>query len=270
MDCNRNIIRKLRESRILNERRDYDNMDRDELILLAKEKDQLAISTLIRKHQDFLNRMIRKYVPEGATFDRDDILQFAELAFWEAIQKWDMTGNFEAFAGMVIKRRVTDELRKLDTDKRIVNRDTPSLDSLHDTDDDDGVRGQELTNGEFRSWISKQTPSAEDEYMNKNSDKELVKFIAEEFTDIERSVVELYIKGYKMAQIAEELQMKYKSCENALMRAKGKLRAFLRDRVKESRKLKESDDFEFTADEKRRILKAISAVNRMNNMEGED
>ena len=84
MDSSRDIVRKLRENRILNERANYDKMEQDELIKLAKEGDQLAFSTLINQNQEFFYKMTKKYVPEG-TFDRDDILQIAEIAYWEAI-----------------------------------------------------------------------------------------------------------------------------------------------------------------------------------------
>ena len=255
MSCNENIVRRLRENRILNERKDYEKMDRNELIKLAKEGDQLAITTLVNQHKDFLFRMTYKYVPEG-TFDRDDIMQIAEIAFWEAIKSWDMTGDFEAYAGMVIKRRLTDELRKLDTDKRVVNRNTKSIDAAESGDDEES---SEMDKSEFDSWISHSSRSAEDEYLDREGTRALMKFLQEELTDVERQVIRLYIEGYKMAKIAEVTGLKYKSCENALMRAKNKLREYMRT-VRESKQLREDKESIFSDEEKRILRRALNMI----------
>lgn len=253
MDSSRNIVRKLRENRLLNERKNYESMETKELIQLAKDGDQFAFNVLLDNHRDFLWRMTRKYVPEG-TFDSDDIMQHAEIAFWEAVNKWDMSGDFEAFAGMVIKRRMADELRKLDTDKAIANRNTKSINGAEDGSDDEDGAG-EMNKSEFDSWMSNSHRSAEDEFMDRDSRDRLVKFFSEEMTDIERKLIRMYLDGYKMSEIAEVTGLKYKACENAVRRAKNKIKDYFNN-MRESRQIKEVKDSIFSEEESR-FLKDI-------------
>lgn len=254
MDSSRDIVKKLREGRILNERKDYESMDRDELVRLAKDGDQLAFSTLINTHQEFFYKMTKKYIAEGV-FERDDILQIAEIAFWEAVQGWNGSGDFEAYAGMIVKRRLVDEYRKQFTDKAIANRDTKSIEAAHDEDDDDYSSRGHLNKSEFDSWTSQQSRSAEDEYLDKDMEEQLVKFFKEEMTEVERKLIRMYLDGYKMSQIAEETGVKYKSCENAVRRAKEKLRSYLSN-MKESKVLREGNVSIFS-DEESKILKSV-------------
>lgn len=252
MDSSRDIVRKLRENRILNERTDYKSKDTEELVKLAKDGDQLAFNTLIDTHEEFFYKMTKKYVAEGV-FERDDILQIAEIAFWEAIQGWNGSGDFEAYAGMVVKRRLVDEYRKQFTDKSIANRGTTSIDGAESGDDEDGPG--EMSKSEYDSYLSNSHRSAEDEYLDKDMEEQLVKFFSEEMTEIERKLIHMYLDGYKMSQIAEETGVKYKSCENAVRRAKEKLRDFLSN-MKESKKLREGNESIFS-DEESKILKNV-------------
>lgn len=231
------IYKHLRESRILNEKQDYANMTPEELATLSKGGDQLAISTLINKldSDGFFYKMTKKYIPEG-TMDSDDIYQTAQIGVWDAIQKWDGSGDFEAFAGMVVKNKLVDAFRHLDTDTARANRDTRSVSSIDDESDDDEVHG-DMSASEYNSYIkSTSHKSAEDEYNDSQAVKEIMDFLRNECSEQEQQVIKLYIDGYKMAQISEMTGMKYKSCENALRRAKEKLSVFVKS-MEESRKI---------------------------------
>lgn len=231
------IYKRLRESRILNEKQDYANMTPEELATLSKGGDQLAISTLINKldSDGFFYKMTKKYVPEG-TMGRDDIYQTAQIGVWEAIQKWDGSGDFEAFAGMIVKNKLVDAFRHLDTDTARANRDTRSVSSIDDESDDDEVHG-DMSASEYNSYIKTTShKSSEDEYFDSEGVKAIMDFLQNECSDQEQQVIKLYIDGYKMAQISEMTGMKYKSCENALRRAKEKLSVFVKN-MEESRKI---------------------------------
>lgn len=234
------IYKHLRESRILNEKQDYANMTPEELATLSKGGDQLAISTLINKldSDGFFYKMTKKYIPEG-TLDSDDIHQTAQIGVWDAIQKWDGSGDFTAFAGMIVKNKLVDAFRHLDTDTARANRDTRSISTINmdgSTDDDSEVQG-DMNASEYTSFLkSTSHQSAEDEYNDSQAVKEIMDFLQDECSNQEQQVIKLYIDGYKMAQISEITGMKYKSCENALRRAKEKLSVFVKS-MEESRKI---------------------------------
>lgn len=244
------IVRKLRENRLLTEREDYSKKERDELIQLAQDGDQLAVETLINTHNDFINKMSSKYFLSSG--DKDDVRQIATIAFWDAIMSWDMTGNFEAFAGMIIKRKLTDALRKDDTEKEKLNNLAQSIDA---TVSDDG-EGGELSIGDT---LASKEASPEEQYLGKAGARELMDFMKNKFSQAERDVILRYIQGYKVSEIAEEMDMKYKSVENALMRVKNKLSDYLRAR--ESKKITESKNIEFSDEEKQVLESVLTKVN---------
>lgn len=258
MDSSRDIVKRLRENRLLTERTNYEGKSTEELVNLAKDGDQLAFNTLINTHEEFFYKMTKKYVAEGV-FERDDILQIAEIAFWEAIQSWNGSGDFEAYAGMVVKRRLVDEYRKQFTDKSIANRGTTSIEGAESGDDEDGPG--EMSKSEYDSYLSNAHRSAEDEYLDKAMEEQLVKFFSEEMTEIERKLIRMYLDGYKMSQIAEETGVKYKSCENAVRRAKEKLRDFLSN-MKESKKLREGNESIFSEEESKILKTVLSKIDR--------
>ena len=147
MDSINNIIKRLRENRILQERADYSKYSRNELIKLAKDGDQLAVDTLIKSHQGFIKNMSSKYFL--STGDKDDVEQVATIAFWTAIQDWDMTGDFEAFAGRRIKSRLSDEISKESAGKSQINTLANSIDDTINSDGEGGLQ-QTLQGGRHR------------------------------------------------------------------------------------------------------------------------
>lgn len=246
MDSSRNIIKKLRENRLLAERTDYSKYSRDELIKLAQGGDQLATETLINSHKDFIRKMSSKYFLDSG--DSDDVEQLATIAFWEAIQDWDMTGDFEAYAGMVIKRRMTDELRKEEAGKRQIHNTAQSLDATVSDDE-----GSETSIGD-RMAASGLSP--EEEVLGEEGARELRKFMKEKLSDKELEVIDLKTKGYSNSEIMEETGLSYKQVENAIKRVKDKLAEYMRKSYKESKQIRESKEIEFT-DEEKRVLESV-------------
>lgn len=252
MDSSRDIVKKLRENRLLNERKEYEKMEDAELAKLAKEGDQFALRTLIEKYDNFFYRMTKKYVPED-TFDRDDIRQTAEIAFWEAIKKWDGTGSLESFAGMVVKNRLINEYDKLNTEKSKMNLKADYLDAPSASDDEGG----EMTMGD--SMPSKSL-SPEEEYLGNEGARRITEFIKNDLSETERKVILKYIEGYKVSEISEEMDMKYKTVENAIMRVKNKLADYMRN-MKESKQLRMNESI--FSDEEKEIL--VSVINKIDN-----
>lgn len=246
MDSSRNIVRKLRENRLLAERKDYSKYSREELVQLAQEGDQLAIETLVKSHKDFIKKMSNKYFFDGG--DREDVEQLATIAFWEAIQSWDMTGDFEAYAGMIIKRRMTDELRKEEAGKRQIHNQAQSLDATVSDDE-----GSETSMGDR---MAAKGLSPEEEVLGTEGANELTKFMREKLSDKELEVIDLKTKGYTNSEIMEETGLSYKQVENAIKRVKDKLAEYMRKSYKESKKIRESKEVDFT-DEEKRVLESV-------------
>lgn len=245
------IVRKLRENRILNERTDYSSKSREDLIALAQDGDQLAVETLIKSHKDFIKKMSSNYFLDSG--DKDDVEQIATIAFWDAINSYNpkTSGDFEAFAGMIIKRKLTDALRKDDTEKAKFNSSAASMD---DTIASDG-EGGDMTLGD--TLVSKDA-SPEEEYLGRDGARELMNFMKNNLSDTEQKAIWMYIDGYKVSEIAEETGMKYKSVENALNRVKGKIAQW--QKTRESKTISEGSAVEFTDEEKKVLTSILSKI----------
>lgn len=253
-----NILRRLREGRLLQEQEDYSSKSTEELVKLVQDNDdQLALETLMDTHKDFLKRMTNKYFMRGA--DKDDIDQMARIAFWDAISSYDpdKSGSFEAFAGMIIKRSLAKELEKDQAGKRQIHNLAQSLDATLSNED-----GEESSIGDM---IPSKGESPEEHLLGKEGAKELIKFMKDNFTSKERDVIMRYIKGDKIPQIAEETGVKYKSVENALMRIRNKLKDYLKNSQRESKSIRETSDIEFSDEEKKVLESVISKINEQEN-----
>ena len=254
MDIVRSIVRKLKESRILNEVQNYESMKVEDLIKLAQEGDQLAYTTLVDTHKDFLGMMSNKYIMD--TNDREDVEQLATIAFWDAIKSYnpEKNGDFRAYAGMIIKRKLTDELRKDSADKRKVNAEAQSLDEPIDSEE----------GGAIGDTIPSKSLSPEEYYIGEEGARELMKYMEENFSEREIKVVKLRIKGENMDTMMEETGMSYRQVENTLLRIKNKLADYLRAReskkIRESRESNDSKEIEFTSVEKQILESVITKI----------
>lgn len=245
------IVKKLRESRRLREEQiNYAELDHDILIQLAQQEDQQAFEELVSQYSPLIDKQSRKFFIGGGTGDEEDIKQIATMAFWDAVTSYNPgvhKGGFGAYASMIMNRKLTDVLRKEDADVRKLNNLAGSTEDTIGGDDEGG----ETTVGDTLS----DKVSAEDRYLGDEGARDIMKFIETNLSDNEREAIKLKIAGYSVSEIAEELDMKYKTVENALMRVKNKLAERMRSSQQESKKLKESE-IEFSEEEKQ-ILNSV-------------
>lgn len=248
------IIKRLRENKILAEKNDYAQSSVKELVDLAQNGDQLAVETLINTHKDFLNKMTAKYFL--ASGDKEDVMQVAMIAFWKAIMDWNGSGDFEAYAGMLIKRALSDEIRKEEAGKSQINTLANSLD---DTLSDDGEGGGQTVGDTIPSNLD----SPEDVAAAHELEAAIDKYLEDTFTEKEREVIQKYIEGYKVSEIAEVLDMPYKRAENILYVIKSKLKEYLKNNsYRESKKIREGRGIEFSDEEKKILKESLDRIEK--------
>lgn len=251
MDSINHIVKRLRENRILQEKADYSKYSRDELIKLAKDGDQLATEMLIQSHRDFIKKMSSKYFLSSG--DKNDVEQVATIAFWTAIQDWDMTGDFEAYAGRRIKSRLTDEISKESAGKSQINLLANSID---DTINSDGEGGEQT----LGDTIPDKDDSPEDIAAARELQQFIEKYLEDEFTPQEREVINKSIEGYKTKEIAEVLDMPYKKVDNILYKIKYKLKEYIHNHYNETKKIRREKDIEFSDEEKKILESALHNI----------
>ena len=88
--------------------------DLRDTLISSKNGDSLAREELISSHKAFIARVSSKTCSRYLTWDNDDELSIALLAFNEAIDNFDPDGgaSFYSFVQMVIHRRLVDYFRK--------------------------------------------------------------------------------------------------------------------------------------------------------------
>ena len=134
--------------------------------------------------------------------DSEDLCQEGYLALFDALRAFDSSkGSFSSFAGVCIANRM----------KNVVLKAHGRLEK-----DDDFDLAQ----------IPDEGSSADDLVITKESD-EGVEHLLSFLSQREYSAMKLFLEGYSYKQIAEKLGVTPKSADNALSRARKKLKALL-------------------------------------------
>ena len=179
------------------------------LISRCRVGDGQALAVLIARYAALMNsRTARVFVP-GA--DRDDLRQEACMAFLSAVRTYDCTRSvpFSTYAATCIKNRLSNMIAASSAKKAQGLNQTVSFDEMGELPcSDSRLDPQEI--------VSKQ------ETMNR-----VVRAIHEELSSYEREVLLAYLNGCSYDGVASKLHSSPKSVDNALQRARRKLKAVL-------------------------------------------
>ena len=222
-----------------------------DLIDAAQHGNQRAFEKLVEMYDGLIHRMTKRYFSNIA--DEEDLIQVATIAFWDAVKTFDFTGDFEAYAAKTIKLRMIDEIRKDNTEKSKFNTKADSMDAPIEDDE-----GGESTVGDR---VIAKGLSPEEEVLGKEGARDLYRFMDEKLSEKERNVIKKFIAGKKIPEIAEEMDMKYKSVENTLMRVRNKMNDYIKSQ-RESKKIREGSEegISFSEDEKRALQSVLSKI----------
>ena len=177
----------------------------EELVGIIKERPDPMQSSETALLISRYSRVIRIKAAKLHTSDTDpeDLCQEGYLALFDAVRAYDGTkGLFSAFAGRCIENRM----------KNAVLKGRGKLEKDEDFD---------------VTLIADESAAAEDYVITKENDDEIVEMLLSHLTEKEYNVLKLYIDGYSYKQIAEKMDISVKSADNALSRARKKLRELL-------------------------------------------
>ena len=139
----------------------------------------------------------------SADIDPEDLCQEGYLALFDAVRAYEPEkGDFYPFAGVCI-------------DNRMKNAAAKAHSKLEKADDFD------------ISGIPDEGSSADDYVISKENDGEISEMLLSILTEKEYNVIKLLIDGYSYKQIAEIMGISAKSADNALTRARKKLKELL-------------------------------------------
>lgn len=180
-----------------------------ELLKKAKNGDHFAMDKILDENKYLVNAIARKYYLFGG--EKEDLIQEGMIGFFKAINSYDESkcDNFVPFAIKIIEREIIDTIRTANTKKNQILNDTILIDD---------------------NEILPSDGCPEEDIIESESFKELEDEIYKHLSTFEKSVVDLFLKGYTYQDIAVSMGKSAKSIDNALTRIKGKLK-FLKERL---------------------------------------
>lgn len=198
---------------------EYEERTDEEVVTEAKDGDSIALEYLINKYRNFVKAKTRSYFLIGA--DREDIIQEGMIGLYKAIRdfKGDKLSSFRAFAELCITRQIITAIKTATRQKHIPLNSYVSLNKpIYDEDSDrtllDILSGTKVTD-------------PEELMINREEYNDIEFKIGEILSELEWSVLMLYLEGKSYQEIAVDLKRHVKSIDNALQRVKRKLERYL-------------------------------------------
>lgn len=207
---------------------EYKSMDNETLVDYIQNNDDTdAADRFIQNYEPLCIKLTNKYFLDGGG-DKDDLMQTAREAVWDAAKTYDPEkGDLHRHVTNVVDTWLKSHLSSMNTQNRQKDTYATSMDAtLKGKDGDD-----DTTVGDT---IADKSPSIEDEYIGNERAKQLMNFINTELAPKEKDAILRFINGQKIPDIASETGVSYKSIENAIMRARNKIRQYHEEYMGES------------------------------------
>lgn len=184
----------------------YSNLADEKLVQLAK-TDNNAIETLMGRYKGVVISLSRKYFLQGG--ELDDLISEGSLGLYKAILFYDETkkASFSTFAYICISRQLISAIKQ-------------SLSTKH------VPLNQSLPLGEHEELSGGVDP--EELFLFKEQEARLVGLLRENLSPFEFDVLNDYLAGLSYIEISKKLKVDAKKVDNALTRAKKKVRSILR------------------------------------------
>lgn len=206
----------------------YEEMTDEELIDQLREGDRQVMDYICDKYKNLVRSKAKSMYILGG--DSEDLIQEGMIGLFKAVRDYDCgrDASFYTFADLCISRQMYTAVQASQRLKHAPLNSYVSLDSPGRTDEDRDKEAQTLA--ELLSGRTGGNP--EELFLDKERVAYLEEQIAKELSELENQVLDLYITGMSYTQIAKVLGRSDKATENALTRAKQKIRGMLRKESK--------------------------------------
>ena len=173
------------------------------LVRLAQSGDNDAMEQLCAEYKDTVRMLARPYFLIGA--DRDDLIQEGMIGLLGSVYGYDPDEGvrFETFATVCISNRIKSAVRNQLRSKHMPLNGYVDIDDVEISDDMSDPQTMIIMQERF---------------------EDLSESIEKKLTHLEKDVLRLHIGGHNYSSIAEMLSISVKSVDNALQRARKKLK----------------------------------------------
>ena len=196
----------------------YKDINDNELIVLAHEKDEDATNMLYEKYKPLINKKCSnffKYVKDKG-IEYNDLVQECLIGFEESIRNYNSNADtlFYTFTSMCMDRQLISLIKKVNRDKNRLLNEAISIESCLEED------------SSLLDKIEDNSYNPELDVIGEASYQELYDKIIKELTSFEECVFNLKLQGFDYDEIANILDKDIKSIYNAVGRIKEKIKAF--------------------------------------------
>lgn len=191
----------------------------EELAVLAK-VDERAMTEIIKRFEPMIGGKVQGFYLTGG--DRDDLMQAGRMAVIEAVRAYDPAkgGSFRTLAALSIKRRLIDAVKADNKKGNVALNEAVSIEGSHSGEDDAPAIENVIS--------TKGTP--EQNHIERESYDETVSAITKNATELELTVLTMYLDGLSYANIASEIGRDKKFVDNTIQKLKRKIRDILAGR----------------------------------------
>ena len=193
------------------------------LIALAKQGNADAYDRIVRRYYGFVRLKASSYFLAGG--DADDLIQEGLVGLYKAVRDYrtDRESSFRNFAELCITRQIITAVKTATRNKHTPLNQYVSFSATPAASAESDPTLDEILPG----------PTAHDPVNQVISSEELHSLVAclsSVLSELESSVLSLYLDGYSYETIALRLECDTKTVDNALQRVKRKVGAHLESR----------------------------------------
>ena len=202
----------------------YESMTDEELIDSLREGEAPIMDYICNKYKNLVRREAKSMFILGA--DTEDLIQEGMIGLFKAVRDYDSgrDASFFTFAQLCISRQMYTAVQASKRKKHLPLNTYVSLDSQEDSG---GQKGQEQPLVELLADRTKLNP--EELVLDKERVDYLERAMEKELSEFEKQALDLYRTGMNYSQIARVLGRDEKATDNALSRAKQKIRGLLKN-----------------------------------------
>ena len=180
----------------------YNHLTEEALVSAFRGGDKNAGEELLVRYKNKVLSVARGFFLIGG--DTDDLVQEGMCGLYSAMTSFEGESGFAAYAYACIKNRIVDAVKKSESAKNAaLNGSSPITEADGKTD---------LVN-------------PEDMLIDSENGEEVARKMQSVLSQLEYSVIRMYVDGATMSEIVSALHLTYKQADNAVMRAKNKLRS---------------------------------------------
>lgn len=201
----------------------YNKYTDEELVRLAQDGDKDAEHEIVLRFMGLVRLKTRPYFLIGA--DDSDLLQEGAIGLVSAIREYSPARGvaFRSFAETCIVHQLFTAIKSATRKKHSPLNNYISIDKNVSAESD------ESENTLLDTMIQPGGINPEDAFLEREEYGEFLMKIQNELTELERSVLNLFLAEKSYGEIAEELGKTQKSVDNSIQRVKKKISSILKD-----------------------------------------